>query len=538
MVIVHNRVLPGTKTLAERIRMFRRIVLSLAAAGALATLLLFPVVHAVLLGANFLLHCLTLGLQTVLTRLPWVRPATRSLTDDEPFVSIYVPAHNEPPDVLIETLKSLSRIRWKNFEVLVIDNNTTDETLWRPVEAFCATLGPRFRFLHVENMTGFKAGAMNWARQFMDRRAEFIFVVDADYQVNRNCLRCALRHVTDDTIGLVQFPQHYRNINRSNLGLALDFRHFFASYMNMANRLGCVPSTGTLTLINVSALEAIGGFDTKVITEDAELGFRMTASGYRAVYANEEVGTGLMPYDLEGLKKQRWRWAFGNAQILKSNWRRLLFGRELGWKQKIGFFAHMTAWFNFNLLPIATLVLLTPLALADLITPTQHYLLVLSGFTLMTYLALRFATMFYGLRREGHPIGAICAAFVTHIGLGWIFSVSWLKCLWDHRSPFVRTNKFLSAVVPGQIRSVLTELVVGFLLLGAGVVLTFTDFFLSPIAALLMAAVRFGILWVRHQTVQTCRFTEELLDAKVKNVAQPIQPIAAETPAPAEAPAG
>ncbi len=491
--------------------MFRRIVLSLAAVGALATLLLFPVLHAVLLVANFLAHCLTLGLQTVLTRLPWVRPATRALTDDEPFVSIHVPAHNEPPEVLIDTLKSLSRIRWKNFEVLVIDNNTTDETLWRPVEAFCEKLGPRFRFLHVENMTGFKAGAMNWARQFMNPSAGFIFVVDADYQVDRNCLRRALRHVTDDTVGLVQFPQHYRNISRSNLGLALDFRHFFASYMNMANRLNCVPSTGTLTLINVRALESIGGFDTTTITEDAELGFRMNVHGYRAVYANEDIGTGLMPYDLEGLKKQRWRWAFGNAQILKSNWKRLLFGRELGWKQKIGFFAHMTAWFNFNLLPCLSLLVLTPLALMDQITPLQHYLLILSGFTLMTYLALRFATMFYGLRREGHRIGAICLAFLSHLGLGWIFSLSWIKCLWDHRSPFVRTNKFIGAVVPKQFWSMATELVVGALLLGAAVVLTVTDFILGPIAAFTMAGVRFAIMWVWHQATATCRLTAEAL---------------------------
>jgi cellulose synthase/poly-beta-1,6-N-acetylglucosamine synthase-like glycosyltransferase len=495
--------------------MLKKVFVFTSVAAGLSLLLLFPVVHAVLLGANFLLHCLTLGLQTVLTRLPWVRPATRSLTDDEPFVSIHVPAHNEPPDVLIDTLKSLARIRWKNFEVLVIDNNTADESLWRPVEAFCEKLGPRFRFLHVENMTGFKAGAMNWARQFMNPAAGFIFVVDADYQVDRNCLRRALRHVTDDTIGLVQFPQHYRNINRSNLGLALDFRHFFASYMNMANRLGCVPSTGTLSLISLQALEATGGFCTESITEDAELGFRMNVKGYRAIYVNENIGTGLMPYDLEGLKKQRWRWAFGNAQILKSNWRRLLFGRELGWKQKLGFFAHLTAWFNFNLLPIATLLVLTPPALTDHITPMQHYLLILSGFTLMTYLALRFATMFYGLRREGHRIGAICLAFLSHLGLGWIFSLSWIKCLWDHRSPFVRTNKFIGAVVPRQLRSMTAELVLGVLLLASAVVLTLTDFVLGPIAAVVMASVRFAIVWVWHQTVQTCRFTERLLLPKV-----------------------
>ena len=55
-----------------------------------------------------------------------------------PKVSIHVPAYNEPPDMLIETLDALARLDYPDFEVLVIDNNTRDEAVWRPVEAHCA----------------------------------------------------------------------------------------------------------------------------------------------------------------------------------------------------------------------------------------------------------------------------------------------------------------------------------------------------------------------------------------------------------------
>ncbi|MFZ5562625.1 MAG: glycosyltransferase, partial [Thermodesulfobacteriota bacterium] len=80
-----------------------------------------------------------------------------------PRVSIHVPAYNEPPDMVIETLNALARLDYPDFEVLLIDNNTQDPALWKPVEAHCAALGERFRFFHVAPLAGFKAGALNFA---------------------------------------------------------------------------------------------------------------------------------------------------------------------------------------------------------------------------------------------------------------------------------------------------------------------------------------------------------------------------------------
>ena len=50
-----------------------------------------------------------------------------------PRVSIHVPTHNEPPLMVMQTLNSLARLDYPNFEVIVLDNNTSDESLWRPV---------------------------------------------------------------------------------------------------------------------------------------------------------------------------------------------------------------------------------------------------------------------------------------------------------------------------------------------------------------------------------------------------------------------
>ncbi|HXT40641.1 MAG TPA: glycosyltransferase family 2 protein [Candidatus Angelobacter sp.] len=483
--------------------MTKRLLLGAHCFAVTILLLLFPALHACVVVGNFIVHAFVLGLQLVTTRLPRVIVPRRRRLDHEPFVSIHVPTHNEPPDLLIQTLQSLGRIKWANFEVLVIDNNTTDPRLWRPVEACCRELGARFRFFHVENLKGFKAGALNYVRQFMHPRSEFVFVVDADYVVERDCLRRAVRYFTDPNVGLVQFPQEYRNIGKGNWGVALDFKHFFAAYMNMANRFECVPSTGTLSLISVAALRSTEGFSENMITEDADLGLRLTLRGYKSIYVHEAIGYGVLPHDLESLKKQRWRWAFGNAQILKLNWRHILFSGELRWRQKLGFLAHLTAWFNFNLIPSLSLILLAPLALLGLLSPLQHYIVVLSGLTLTTFMVLRFGTLFYGLRRDGHSLREIWLAYFTHLSLGWVFSASWLNCLWDHRSPFVRTNKFITRRVPGFIQTVMAELALGTALLAAGILLTVTDFVIGPAAACLMCVSRFAIVWVWHQMRHT-----------------------------------
>lgn len=468
-----------------------------------------PVVHAVVLVVNLVLQTIMLAGQWLSARLPVKNPVRRAFADEQARVSIHVPAYNEPPEVLSETLRSLANLDWDNYEVLVIDNNTQDEAVWRPIERLCEELGPRFKFFHVDRLSGFKAGAMNYVRRRMDRRTDFVLVVDADYQLHPDAIRRALRYDTDPKIALIQFPQHYRNASTGNRGVELDFEHFFSCYMRMANRLACVPSTGTLTFIRTQALAGVGGFDEEAVTEDAEIGLRLTLAGYRNVYVHRVIGHGLLPFDLASLKKQRWRWAFGNAQILKRSYSKLLFSPQLDWRQRVGFFAHLSAWFNFNLIPSLSLLLLAPLAWANWISPLQIYLLVIAGLTLVTFVLVKWGVFFLTLRRDGYSLRAITEAFVSHLGLGMIFSTAWIKCLINDREPFLRTNKFLSQRIPGVLSVALTETALGVLLFLSGLVLFAADFLLAPVAALLMSGARLSVLWLGAQMRKTRELTRE-----------------------------
>ena len=125
-------------------------------------------------------------------------------------VSLHVPAHNEPPDMVIDTLRSLLRLDYPRYEVILIDDNTDDEDLWRPVEAWCNRHNVKFK--HLENWPGYKSGALNYAlRNLTDPAAVVIGVVDSDYQVDPGFLRRSAPAFKDPWIGFVQAPQDYRD---------------------------------------------------------------------------------------------------------------------------------------------------------------------------------------------------------------------------------------------------------------------------------------------------------------------------------------
>ena len=142
----------------------------------------------------------------VLLRDNWTRPnlAVAPRTSAGPKVSVHVPCHAEPPEMVIATLDALSRLDYDDFEVIVVDNNTEDPRLWQPVAAHCEFLGERFRFYHVSPLTGAKAGALNYALARADPGAELVALVDADYQMTPDFLNELVGHFDDPRLAYVQ----------------------------------------------------------------------------------------------------------------------------------------------------------------------------------------------------------------------------------------------------------------------------------------------------------------------------------------------
>ena len=220
------------------------------------------------------------------------RPYRRGDDSYRPPVALQVPAYNEPLEVVEQTLRSLAELRYPDLIVQVVDNNTKDEKVWRPLEKLCDELGERFQFMHLEDWPGFKAGALNEATRRLPERIEIVGIVDADYVVQPDFLEDLVGLFTDPKVAFVQSSQHYRDWADDDYlrGLFYSYRYFFDVTMPSRAQRNAIIFAGTMGLLRRSALEEIGGWNEECVTEDAEASLRMLGRGYIGIYEQSARG--------------------------------------------------------------------------------------------------------------------------------------------------------------------------------------------------------------------------------------------------------
>ena len=429
-------------------------------------------------------------------------------TETEPFVSIHIPTYNEPPELVLQSLEALQALKYPNYEVIVLDNNTKDPAVWRPVEKRCAELGGRFKFRHEDNVKGFKAGALNICNTLSNPATEYILVIDADYMVQPELLQEALGHFSDDNVALVQFPQAYVNTSKENQGMHAEYDHFFEVYMNMANHYNCVLSTGTVSVLRKKALMEVGGWSGSTITEDCELGLRLHHAGFRGVYVPKSLGKGLMPTDLYDLKVQRERWVFGNMQTLCFFFKA---GKDkLNISQCAGIITQLTAWFNFLLVPILG-ILSAAVGILFSTLPVYHSLLVFSLFSIWISLVGKFFFFKIAFRNRTRSFKSAMEAYMVHLGMAWEGAWSWIRCLCGENIRFKRTNKFLSL---GKGKDLLSNLSFSLVLLISGTVALVHGYYTEAFFAFLAAPAFASVYFLRSLTTSTLRITQKLQSSR------------------------
>jgi exo-beta-1,3-glucanase (GH17 family)/cellulose synthase/poly-beta-1,6-N-acetylglucosamine synthase-like glycosyltransferase len=424
-----------------------------------------------------------------------------------PKVSIHVPCRNEPAEMMIQTLKALERLDYPDYEVLVIDNNSTDDSCWQPVEVYCRNLGPRFRFFHLPKWPGFKAGALNFALAHTDPAAEIIATIDSDYEVDRNWLKDLVGHFADPQVALVQAPQDYRD-GRDDLFKRLcfwEYAGFFHLGMKSRDEHNAIIQHGTMALIRKDALERVGGWAEWCITEDAELGLRLFEGGYRAIYTEKSYGKGLMPDSFDAYRKQRYRWAYGAMQIMKTHWRELLpWGeRKLDRAQRYQFVAGWLPWIadGFQLLFVALALIWT----AGMMVLPQYIEPPLTLFLIVTLGMFMFKVgKSLWLYIERVPCRLIDNLGAAIAGLALAHTVA--KAVWrgtfTSNLPFLRTPKCENQ--PPFLRGLIQaweETLIAALLIGAGIAIIMTRGVIEPAAK----------LWAILLFVQALPFASALL---------------------------
>jgi cellulose synthase/poly-beta-1,6-N-acetylglucosamine synthase-like glycosyltransferase len=388
-------------------------------------------------------------------RIRWKRYRNHGpdpIPNHAPMVSLHVPAYNEPPEVVRDTLNSLARLDYPNYEVLVVDNNTPEEENWQRIRDLCLALGPKFRFIHLDKWPGYKSGALNFALAHTAPEAEIVGSIDADYIVHPNFLRELVPLFADPRIGFVQAPQDYRDYRKNAFTESAyhGYRYFFDISMPVRNEYNAIIFCGTMGLIRKTALQEIGGWDEWCITEDAEASLRILKHGYDSLFVQRSYGHGLMPLTFEGLKKQRFRWCFGGIQILKKHW-----GALMPWSRRSDPANHLTGaqryfylvgglqWFT-DVINLIFGVFLTLGAIASIfygyfsVRPLTVPLLFIPAVFLFLHM-----WRFMWVLRNTLNISARVAlrSMYSFFSLGWAVTLACIQGLVQKRGVFLRTPK-------------------------------------------------------------------------------------------------
>jgi exo-beta-1,3-glucanase (GH17 family)/cellulose synthase/poly-beta-1,6-N-acetylglucosamine synthase-like glycosyltransferase len=361
-----------------------------------------------------------------------------------PKVSIHVPAHMEPPEMLKATLDSIAALEYPNFECVVVINNTPDPAYWRPVEEHCRTLGERFKFLNVEGISGFKAGALRLALEHSDPATEIIGVVDADYAVTPDWLKDLVPAFADPKVGLVQAPQDHRDGARTPMHRAMcgEYSGFFDIGMVLRNEANAIVVHGTMCLIRKAALESTGGWSSDTICEDTDLGLTLLEQGWLAHYTDRRYGYGLLPDSFEAFKKQRHRWAFGGLQIAKKHCRRLLSGTtQLTREQRREFAMGWLNWLGAE--SVGVLVALLNLAWVPVVAflgiAIPDKILTLPIMATFAISLIHFVALYRA--RVDIPARQAAAAMLAAMAMQWTVARAVSYGLIREHLPFVRTAK-------------------------------------------------------------------------------------------------
>jgi exo-beta-1,3-glucanase (GH17 family)/cellulose synthase/poly-beta-1,6-N-acetylglucosamine synthase-like glycosyltransferase len=391
-----------------------------------------------------------------------------------PKVSIHIPAHNEPPEMLMQTLDAVARLDYPNYECIVVINNTPDPALWLPIEEHCRTLGEHFKFVRADNLAGFKAGALRLALVHTAADAEVVGVLDADYVVHQDWLKDLTPLFGDPTVGLVQAPQDHRDGARSVMHHAMngEYAGFFDIGMVQRNEFNAIIVHGTMCLIRRSAIEAGGGWSSDTICEDTDLGLTLLELGWQAHYTNRRYGRGLLPDSFEAYKKQRHRWAYGGFQILKKHWRRFLpGGSRLTREQKREFALGWLNWLGAESIGVAVAILnivwVPVVTFLDIAVPDRILTVpIIASFIV----SVAHSATLYRLRvrpRTGQLLGSVLAAMSVQWTVARAVGFGIIK----DRLPFVRTSKG-GIRRSSDFRAFWEAILAGLLILGAVVLVS------------------------------------------------------------------
>ncbi len=239
---------------------------------------------------------------------------------NKPFVSILVPCYNEEK-VLKASLESLIRLEYPSFEILVIDDGSSDDTYLMAKNMEFNYGDKRLKAYTKDN--GGKANALNFGIE--KARGELFLAVDADSKLSPESLDLMVAYFEDEKIAAVAGSVYVTNTD--NLWTKLQALEYIQglnlvrngqAYFKLVN---IIP--GPIGMFRKKAVQKIGMYKDDTFAEDCDLTLRLIEAGYKIDYEIDAISYTEAPESLLDLLKQRYRWTRGILQSILKHKRKL-----------------------------------------------------------------------------------------------------------------------------------------------------------------------------------------------------------------------
>ncbi|HHP7235198.1 MAG TPA: glycosyltransferase [Desulfobacterales bacterium] len=286
------------------------------------------------------------GLQLVCTPFYSLFDKLRRHSDNPvrmPSVSVLIPAWNEEVGI-VKTIQSVLDTQYPRLQVVVVNDGSTDGTHAK-VTGFMADYpageNRTARIDYVQVPNGGKARALNLALLKAD--GEIIVTIDADSVMQPGAIAGFVKRFSDPDVGAVAGHVVVGN-RRKPIEWMQEMEYLYGFFFKRADALfsSVYIIGGAAAAYRREVLQAVGGVDPGIITEDIEMSTRILRCGYKTRYAADAVVYTECPSDFKGLCNQRLRWKYGRILTFIKH-RQLFFSRRPG----------HNAYLTFLVLPMA-----------------------------------------------------------------------------------------------------------------------------------------------------------------------------------------
>ncbi|MGE5400694.1 MAG: glycosyltransferase [Ignavibacteriales bacterium] len=245
--------------------------------------------------------------------------------DFYPFVSIIVPVYNEGK-VLKGSIKSLLELDYPNYEILIVNDGSTDNTkeVGESLVGIHQGKTSRVRVSIINKPNGGKSKALNAGIQ--QSRADFVLCMDGDSQLSEQTLKMGIKHFSDPSIGAV--AGNVKVLNRKKMITDLQALEYVEglnmprSAQSLIRLVNIIP--GPIGIFRKKAIQDAGFYSSDTFAEDADLTLKILASGWKIYYEQNSISYTEAPETLNQLLKQRYRWTRGILQSILKHKKHLL----------------------------------------------------------------------------------------------------------------------------------------------------------------------------------------------------------------------